>query len=329
MKIEMCESLFYSWLRHVKGCRLVQTNWKLSAMWAAGSREVGERLMQVTDAYFQKKYGYEIYKSNSFSQLIMQAEADLVGMCSYNGSTCIYAVETAFHEGGLNYGGAEETITRIIKKFVRSALCIAGYFNVMEGEIIFASPKINNAMINNLKTCTEELNSLFVENGFGFNARIIANEDFKNEVLEPVLAISGSVNDTTELFMRSYQLISMYEQKSKKTFINKSSEISTSINEKCAEQSNDNLQLTYSLSDFYTYLTNKKYAENTKRQYTYYVKRVAEWENIDLKDLAEQIDVIRPKYDKGGIFQDRGQIGKATVINALKRFSEYVKAIKK
>lgn len=31
MKIEMGESLFYSWLRHVKECQIVQTNWKVSA----------------------------------------------------------------------------------------------------------------------------------------------------------------------------------------------------------------------------------------------------------------------------------------------------------
>ena len=30
MKIEMGESLLYSWLRHVKECQIVQTNWKVS-----------------------------------------------------------------------------------------------------------------------------------------------------------------------------------------------------------------------------------------------------------------------------------------------------------
>ena len=33
MKIEMGESLFYSWLRHVKECQIVQTNWKTSPQW--------------------------------------------------------------------------------------------------------------------------------------------------------------------------------------------------------------------------------------------------------------------------------------------------------
>ena len=29
MKIEIGESLIYSWLRHEKQCQLVQTNWKV------------------------------------------------------------------------------------------------------------------------------------------------------------------------------------------------------------------------------------------------------------------------------------------------------------
>ena len=33
MKIEMGESLFYSWLRHVKECQIVQTNWTTSGQW--------------------------------------------------------------------------------------------------------------------------------------------------------------------------------------------------------------------------------------------------------------------------------------------------------
>lgn len=33
MKIEMGESLCASWLRHVKGCQIVQTNWSNSPTW--------------------------------------------------------------------------------------------------------------------------------------------------------------------------------------------------------------------------------------------------------------------------------------------------------
>ena len=85
----------------------------------------------------------------------------------------------------------------------------------------------------------------------------------------------------------------------------------------------------YSLDGFHVYLTKRKYSDNTKNAYVYSVQRVAaEWEDINIKTLAEKIDEIRPKYDKGGIFQDKGQIGNATVINALRRFTEYVNYIK-
>ena len=330
MKIEMCESLIYSWLRHVKGCQIVQTNWKPSPTWTIENMDKAEKLMQSTDTYFQEKYGYEIYKSNSFSQLISQAESDLVGICTDKENTCVYSVEAAFHEGGLNYGGTEETITRIIKKFVRSALCIAGYFNIMQGEIIFASPKINNAVINDLNSRTEELNRLFSENGFGFTARIIANEEFKNEVLEPVMEVSGRVNDTTELFMRSWQLVSLCEQHNRSVSNNKNGLVNNQTkNEAYAKNDSIASREIYSLDGFHVYLTKRKYSDNTKNAYVYSVQRVAaEWEDINIKTLAEKIDEIRPKYDKGGIFQDKGQIGNTTVIIALRRFTEYVNYIK-
>lgn len=332
MKIEMCESLIYSWLRHVKGCQIVQSNWKPSPTWTIENMDKAEKLMQSTDTYFQEKYGYEIYKSNSFSQLISQAESDLVGICTDKENTCVYSVEAAFHEGGLNYGGTEETITRIIKKLVRSALCIAGYFNIMQGEIIFASPKINNAVINDLNGRTEELNRLFSENGFGFTARIIANEGFKNEVLEPVMEVSGRVNDTTELFMRSWQLFSMFGQpNTEKLSRSGLSEINIpSEEDKIKKVGSDckinSVENSYLLLDlFRRYLSENGYKDNTVDKYVPYVQRVAkEWEHIDVVTLAREIDEILPKYDKEGIYQDRGQIGNAGVINALRRFSEFI-----
>lgn len=39
MKIEMGESLFYSWLRHVKECQVVQMNWKPSPSWQLQNEE--------------------------------------------------------------------------------------------------------------------------------------------------------------------------------------------------------------------------------------------------------------------------------------------------
>lgn len=44
MKVEMGESLFYSWLGHVKECLVVQTNWKPSPSWSLQNEEALQQL---------------------------------------------------------------------------------------------------------------------------------------------------------------------------------------------------------------------------------------------------------------------------------------------
>ena len=57
MKIEMGESLFYSWLRHVKQCHIVQMNWKVSPLWELKHNDELASLMNLSDEFFSQKYG--------------------------------------------------------------------------------------------------------------------------------------------------------------------------------------------------------------------------------------------------------------------------------
>lgn len=335
MKIEMCESLIYSWLRHVKGCQIVQSNWMSSPMWALQNEKRSERFVETVHNYFKNKYRYDVFEKNTFSQSVSQAEIDNVGISFKEGNIYIYAVESGFHESELNYNRAEDTVTRIIKKIVRTALCIEKYFNISQGEIIFAFPIIDNSVIDTLNTCTEELNGLFKASDFGFSVQMIVNEDFKNEVLEPVMAASRKVNDTTELFMQSWQLISMFGQtNTEKRSRSGLSEINIPSGEDKIKKVDSDCKInsvenSYLLLDiFRRYLTENGYKKNTVNNYVYYVQRVAkEWEHIDIVTLAREIDEILPKYDKEGIYRDKGQIGNAGVINALRRFSEFIEMI--
>ena len=211
MKIEMGESLFYSWLRHVKECQVVQTNWKPSPSWQLQNEDALKRFMEVTDKHFKEKYDYNIYKNNSFSQLLMQAEADALGICIIESGIEVHAIDVAFHKDGLLYGsGRAETVIQVIKKIIRTAMCINGYLGANSGDVIFASPKIHNAVMNDLEPCIADLNNLFNENGYEFTARVIANDDFNDHVLKPILIASEGVSDTSELFMRGYQLLKMF-----------------------------------------------------------------------------------------------------------------------
>lgn len=130
MKIEIGESLIYSWLRHKKNCQLVQTNWKPSAEWNKFDIEWAEKTYRDAQKYFDETFQFDLFKKNSgLEQALQQAELDVIGV-QIEGAIVknIFAVDVAFHEKGLNYGSKEETATRVLKKMIRSALCLVVYF---------------------------------------------------------------------------------------------------------------------------------------------------------------------------------------------------------
>ncbi len=210
MKIEMGESLLYSWLRHVKECQIVQTNWKISSQWELKNRDQINVFLQDSDKVFQEQLHFSIYKSISLEQFLGQAETDVLGISLTDENSCIYAIDVAFHEAGLNYGSREETVSRVVKKCLRTAMCLYGYLNFTEGEIIFASPKIHDAVLNDMLPLIELSNQVLRNSGLKFHVRIIANSDFEEKILLPILVASQGISDTSELFLRSYQMYRMF-----------------------------------------------------------------------------------------------------------------------
>jgi hypothetical protein len=93
---------------------------------------------------------------------------------------------------------------------MRTGMCLYGYLNLKEGEIIFASPKIHNAIITDLLPFIELSNKVLRDFGFEFHVRIIANGDFEEKILSPILVASQGISDTSELFLRSYQMYKMF-----------------------------------------------------------------------------------------------------------------------
>ncbi len=212
MKVEMGESLFYSWLRHVKACQVVQTNWKPSPSWELHNEAKLSAFMKASGEWFSVKYGFNVYRNSSFAQVIAQAEADAVGVRVTASGISVCAVDVAFHEAGLNYGEKKKTVEKVVQKLLRTAMCVSGYFGADDGDIIFASPKIHRAVTAELEPCVADVNRLFADSGFGFKAEVIANGEFNTQVLKPILSASAGIADTSELFMRAYQLTKMFEK---------------------------------------------------------------------------------------------------------------------
>ena len=84
MKIEIGESLIYSWLRHAKGCQIVQTNWKPSIKsWELQNEEMLQSLMEQSSILFQGEYEAKVFKGNSsLSQQLIVPVTYLVEFCN-------------------------------------------------------------------------------------------------------------------------------------------------------------------------------------------------------------------------------------------------------
>ena len=214
MKTEMGESLVYSWLRHIERCQLTQTNWKTSPSWKLDNEAAIQELMTFSESEFLSVYGRNVFKGTTLmTQLLRQGEIDALGTrFGTDGTNQVIAVDVAFHAGGLLYGRTkEDTALAVARKCLRATMCLAGYFpHTTSGEIIFASPKVTPATLEGMIPAVEKANLLISQFFPHLQARLIVNGAFRDEILLPVLEIGDTVADTSELFLRSYQMLDLF-----------------------------------------------------------------------------------------------------------------------
>lgn len=206
MKIEIGESLALSYLKHVKRCVLYQSNWKSSSQWPKYNNVEVKSLFHKARVLMTFE---DVFKNSDLDQLIKQAEMDVLGM-GQNGK--LYVMDIAFHEAGLNYGGTHETTARVVKKMLRSYLALLSYFPDREYEIIFASPKVGKTLHNAMEKAFKELKTVCADQP-KVKFIYLANEEFKKEILEQTITASEEDADGAELFMRSYKLWHLLDQK--------------------------------------------------------------------------------------------------------------------
>ena len=215
MKVEIGESLIFSWLRHVRGCPIAQTSWKPSPAWPirheASLAADFERMREIA----AQRLGFEVFRKSSFRQFIRQAEIDVLGLRFCDAGLSAVAVDSAFHENGVQYGDRQETVGRILKKLIRTAFALDAYFDLHQAEIAFATPKMHNAVQDDLQQCWPVLQSILADcdrlSAVRMSLRTVANGDFAEQVMQPVLDRVDQVADTSELFLRAQQLVRVCE----------------------------------------------------------------------------------------------------------------------
>lgn len=202
----------YSWLRHVRGCAITQLNWKTSPYWGCPAVEL--RAMSSLAGTIQDNFravNWVIFKNDQdISQALRQVECDAIGIKTEENGFSVYAMESAFHENGLNYGGKEITCAKVVSKLVRVAIALNLYMRGCRHRVMFVSPKISDAIQTELTQALEQVSEIFEAHGYPCDFQLIGNDDYLNTILHPVVELSQRVSDTSELFLRSLQLMQIY-----------------------------------------------------------------------------------------------------------------------
>ena len=201
MKIEIGESLGYSYLRHVKQCWLVQANWKVSEHWIRLQTDAAlDEMFLVMKERFDPD-GTVFKGTKDANQFLKQAEIDVVGVDQSGG---VHAMEVAFHEAGLNYGGGADK--RVLKKLLRTMIILNSYHpSETARHIYFVSPKVNPGVQQPLEDIFDRLGDEYQD----IYWHLMTNESFTDDMLVPTLEKAGSVADTSELFVRSAKLLEL------------------------------------------------------------------------------------------------------------------------
>ena len=83
----------------------------------------------------------------------------------------------------------------MLKKLVRSAFACRAYFRTQELHLVFATPKMHaatrKAIEQHLATLVSSLSARWALSPGDIRLRVVANEDFAKEVLQPVVSMAA------------------------------------------------------------------------------------------------------------------------------------------
>lgn len=203
MKIEMSESLVASWLKHVKHCIVVNTNWKASPYWTPATTDA--RIGQICDlaaGYFNERRLRILDTANEqdevarreieddadldtvdWQNMLLQTECDAVGLAysENQGGTLVYAVESAFHRNKIQYSkqrrswkrlhlqGNTVTAWNVALKMFKNALSMFRWYGVRNAHIVFVAPMSSVPVEREILSACSIVEDFYQQQGFNFD----------------------------------------------------------------------------------------------------------------------------------------------------------------
>lgn len=215
--MEIGEYLCASWLKHVKKCAIVQTNWKPSFQWRERNEDAVAAMWQNARIFFAERHLDVIGGNHDYYQALMQTECDCFGVSfEVDDGPMYYVLESAIHSSGLGYPDAP---TKVASKMLRSALALYYFCGIRNAEIGFVTPKITPDLFQPTVQAIGAVQQFFAQGDreFMFRFRLYANEPpdgvqadfvarFDREIVRPICLMHPLISDVSELFIRAINL---------------------------------------------------------------------------------------------------------------------------
>lgn len=205
MKIEIGEFLILSWLRHVRGCVVTQMNWSPSPAWTVGRERELRAAFEAVRGFCDDAIGGPIFEKCDFGSFVRHARIDVLGLRLDRAAGGIeaIAVDSAINETELPHGNAEETAVRLIQSMMRAGFALAAYLNPGNASVVFATPWLAKALRQDVQRHLARLETRLAAQRHPavsrLRFRVIADADFADEIVQPVLEHVDAVAATSGL----------------------------------------------------------------------------------------------------------------------------------
>jgi hypothetical protein len=204
MKIEIGEFLILSWLRHVRGCIITQMNWSPSPAWPIARERELRATFEAIRTFSDDTIGPSCFGQVDFATFVRHASIDVLGLRldQATGSIEAIAVDSAINDTELPHGGADETIVRLIERMTRAGFALAAYLAPRQATVVFATPWLAMSIRQEVQRHLALLERRLAERpeaSPNLRFRVIADGDFADEIVQPVLEHVDAVADTRGL----------------------------------------------------------------------------------------------------------------------------------
>jgi hypothetical protein len=172
---------------------MTQMNWSPSPAWAIAREHQLRATFEAVRRFSDDTIGRSTFGQVDFASFVRHARIDVLGLRLDHAAGGIeaIAVDSPIDDTELPHGSAEETIVRLIQRMTRAGFALAAYLDPRQASVVFATPWLAKAVRQEVQRHLARLERRLAEQRDpimpGLRFRVIADGDFADEIVQPVL----------------------------------------------------------------------------------------------------------------------------------------------